>query len=49
MKWKYFVGATILTAGLLLPYAPPLTIVGGVTLAALLNWRNQRRAGATRR
>jgi len=44
MKWKFFVGASILTCGLLFKFgAPLLSLVLGVALAALLNWRTMRR------
>jgi hypothetical protein len=45
MKWKFFVGATILAGGLLIKFGVPLIpIVLGVALAALWNWSRFRRA-----
>ena len=38
MQWKFFFGACFLTGALLLPYAPPPAIVGGMALAALIQW-----------
>jgi hypothetical protein len=42
MTWKYFIGACVLAAGLLLPYAPLPAILAGVALAAVLNWMKHR-------
>ena len=43
MNWNYFVGASILVAGLLVKVgAPPLAIATGIALAALLNWKRPR-------
>ena len=44
MKWKFFVGACILTAGLLLKAGAPLVpIVLGIAGAAFVNWKTQQR------
>jgi len=49
MNWKFFTGASILSAGLLFKIgAPILPIVAGIVLVGVLNWRRQRpRGGAT--
>ena len=48
MNWRLFVGAAILTVGLLLKLgAPPLAIVMGLALAAVLSWVTRRTKGQT--
>ena len=48
MKWKYLIGASILTAGLLIKVGAPLVpIVLGIAMAVLLNWRKIRAGGKT--
>jgi len=43
MKWKFFVGACILTAGLLIKAGAPLVpIVLGIVGAAFINWKTHR-------
>ena len=43
MKWKFFVGACILSVGLVLKAGAPLVPVAlGVVGAAFLNWKTQR-------
>jgi len=43
MTWKFFVGACILTAGLLIKIGAPIVpICLGISAAALLQWRRQR-------
>jgi hypothetical protein len=43
MKWKFFVGACILTAGLLIKVGAPLVpIILGIAGAAFINWTQQR-------
>ena len=43
MNWKFFVGASILSVGLLLKVGAPLIPVAiGVAGAALINWKTQR-------
>jgi hypothetical protein len=43
MNWKFFVGATILSCGLLFKVgAPVLPVAVGVAAAAYLNWRKHR-------
>jgi len=45
VKWKFFVGACILSCGLLFKFGAPIpALVAGVALAAYFNWRTQRRA-----
>jgi len=40
MNWKFFVGASILAAGLLFKAGAPLVpVAAGIVFAALLNWR----------
>jgi hypothetical protein len=49
MNWKYFTGASILATGLLIKVGAPLVpIVLGIAMAALFNWRRERRASAKR-
>jgi len=49
MSWKYFVGASILAAGLLIKVGAPLVPVAlGIALAAFFNWRREHRAAAKR-
>jgi hypothetical protein len=43
MKWKYFVGACILSAGLMIKFGAPLVPVAlGLAAAAFLTWKFQR-------
>jgi hypothetical protein len=50
MSWKYFIGASILGTGLLIKAGAPLVpVVMGIAMAALFNWRRERRAAAKRR
>jgi len=43
MNWKYFVGASILSVGILLKLGAPLVPVAlGLVGAALVNWKTQR-------
>ena len=43
MKWKFFVGACILSVGLVLKAGAPLVPVAlGVAAAAFINWKTQR-------
>ena len=43
MKWKFFVGACILSAGLLFKAGAPLVPVAvGLAAAAFLTWKMQR-------
>jgi hypothetical protein len=43
MKWQYFLGACILSVGLLLKAGAPLVpIVLGIAGAALINWKKRR-------
>jgi hypothetical protein len=43
MNWKYFVGASILSVGLLLKMGAPLVPLAlGILGAALVNWKTQR-------
>ena len=42
MKWTYFIGASILSVGLLFKAGAPLVpVVIGVAAVAFLNWRKQ--------
>jgi hypothetical protein len=38
MKWIFFLGAAILAVSLLGPYAPTPDLIGGIALAAVINW-----------
>lgn len=43
MNWKYFVGSSILVAGLLIKSgAPVMAITVGISGAAFINWKRQR-------
>ena len=43
MNWKFFIGACILVAGLLLKAGAPLfAIAAGMVLAALWTWKQSR-------
>lgn len=43
MKWKYFVGASILSIGLLIKMGAPLVPIAlGILGAAFINWKKQR-------
>jgi hypothetical protein len=43
MKWKYFVGACILSVGLLFKAGAPIVpLLLGIAGAALFNWKKQR-------
>ena len=45
INWKLFVGATILTCGLLFKLGAPVMPVGaGVAAAALLTWKSYRKS-----
>lgn len=49
MKWKFFVGAALVVgAALWKAGAPPLSIALGITLAAVLNLRQQAKLGKTK-
>ncbi len=42
-RWRYFLGASILAAGLLLKAGVPIVpLVLGLGLAAFLTWKNSR-------
>ena len=42
MKWKFFIGSSILVAGLLLKLgAPVVAIAVGIAGAAFVNWKRQ--------
>jgi hypothetical protein len=43
MNWKYFVGSSILVAGLLIKFGAPVVAVAlGIAGAAFFNWKRQR-------
>jgi hypothetical protein len=49
MSWKLFVGASILSAGLLIKVGAPLIPVAmGIAMAAFFNYRRQHGATAKR-
>jgi hypothetical protein len=49
MKWKYFIGAAFVVGAALLKAGAPLVSVAlGITLAALLNLRQQARVAKTK-
>jgi hypothetical protein len=49
MNWKYFFGASILAAGLLIKFGAPLVPVAlGIAIAAFFSWRREHRATAKR-
>jgi len=46
VNWKFFVGASILIAGLLLKVGAPLVpIAAGIAIAGIVTWKMQRRSG----
>ena len=43
MNWKYFIGSSILVAGLLIKFRAPIVAVAlGIAGAAFINWKRQR-------
>ena len=38
MQWRFFSGACLLTAALLLPHAKASPVLAGMLLAALVQW-----------
>ena len=43
-RWRYFIGASILGAGLLLKAGAPLVpIIAGIVLAAFVTWKAEQR------
>ena len=43
MKWKFFIGSSILVAGLLIKFhAPVVAVALGIAGAAFINWKRQR-------
>ena len=43
MKWKFFIGSSILVAGLLVKFGAPVVAVAlGIAGAAFINWKKQR-------
>jgi hypothetical protein len=38
MPWRFFLGACLLTAAILLPHANPAPVVVGMLLAGLVQW-----------
>jgi hypothetical protein len=49
MSWKFFIGASILAAGLLIKVGAPIApVVMGIAMAAFFNWRRERRATVKR-
>jgi hypothetical protein len=43
MKWKFFLGSSILVGGLLIKFGVPLSaVVAGIALAALMTWKQSR-------
>ena len=38
MPWRFFLGASLLTAAILLPHADPEAVFAGMILAAALQW-----------
>ena len=48
-KWKFFIGACILAAGLLVKAgAPVLPVVLGIAVAAVVTWKTDRRTNRSR-
>jgi hypothetical protein len=49
-KWQFFIGASILAAGLLVKAgAPVFAIAIGILLAGVVTWRGQRRPNGSHR
>jgi len=38
MQWKFFFGACFLTGAVLLPHAPPSSVLGGMAVAAVIQF-----------
>ena len=50
MKWKFFIGSCILTAGLLLKAGAPIApVAAGMAVAGAITWKIQRRRGRVHR
>jgi hypothetical protein len=48
-KWKFFIGACILAAGLLFKVgAPVLPVIIGIAVAAVVTWKMERRTNRLR-
>jgi hypothetical protein len=45
MQWRFFLGASLLTASLLMPHADPGAVIAGVVLAGVLQWGWSRVGG----
>ena len=43
MSWRYFIGASILSAGLLVKVGAPIPAVAvGIVAVAFINWRQRK-------
>ncbi|HLG57198.1 MAG TPA: hypothetical protein VI485_17795 [Vicinamibacterales bacterium] len=49
MQWKFFLGACLVTAALLLPHAAAGPVVAGMALAGVLQWGWSRIGGGRER
>jgi hypothetical protein len=38
MPWRFFLGACLLTAAILLPHANAIAVIAGMVIAGLLQW-----------
>ena len=45
MQWRFFLGASFLTAALLMPHADPRAVIAGMVLAGALQWGWSRLGG----
>jgi hypothetical protein len=42
MQWRFFLGAALLTAALIVPNAGTKPVVAGIVLAAIVQWGRSR-------
>jgi hypothetical protein len=49
MEWKFFLGAALLTAALVMPHARFTSVVGGIALARGIQYAMARRGGVHRK
>jgi hypothetical protein len=45
MHWRFFLGASLLTAAIVLPHADGKPVIAGVILAAIIQWSRSHLGG----